>query len=156
MKCSDLQTGNYVRCQGHIYIIEEVSAKGWVHLIHPETKVRVNMTSDYIINLLEPILLTPEILEKIGFNKVPQQGCLNPYFWMLKKYEEVSEGLLYCIKAYKTMFRGMYVSIDNYADCKPIKFSKQIEHAHELQNTLRICGLNDLADNFKLEEQIYD
>ena len=71
---------------------------------------------------------------------------------MMEKYEEESEELLYCIKAYKTLFRGMFVSIDNYADCEPIKFSKQMEHVHELQNTLRICSLNDLADNFKIEE----
>lgn len=63
-----------------------------------------------------PIPLTPEIIEKIGFNKVPQQGCSNPFFWMLEKYEKESEELLYRIQAYKTMFRGMYISIDNYAN----------------------------------------
>lgn len=101
---------------------------------------------------IKPIPLTKEILEKIGFNKVPQQGCLNSYYWMMEKYEEESEELLYRIQAYKTIFRGMYISIDNYADCEQIKISKQIEHFHELQHVLRLCGLNDLADNLKLEE----
>lgn len=103
----------------------------------------------FFIEELEPIPFTSEILEKFRFNKVPQQGCSNPYYWMMEKYEDESEGLLYRITAYKTPFRGMYVSIDNYADCEPIKFSKQIEHFHELQHTLRLCGLNDLADNLK-------
>lgn len=101
---------------------------------------------------LEPIPLTPEILERNEFNKVPQQGCSNPHYWMMEKYEEESEGLLYRITVYKTIFRGMYVNIDNCADCEPIKFSKQIEHFHELQHSLRLCNLNELADNLKVEE----
>ena len=69
MKVTELMIGDYVKYQGHNYIIEEISTKGWVHLIHPETKTRINMTSDYIIDLLEPILLTKEILEKNGFTQ---------------------------------------------------------------------------------------
>ena len=152
MKPTDLQIGDFIKYLGNVYIVEEISAKGWVHLFHPETKARLNLISDYIINLLESIPLTSENLEKLGFNKVPQQGCSNPYFWMMEKYEKESEGLLYRIQAYKTLFRGMYVSIDNYADCEPIKFTKQIEYFHELQHVLRLCGLNDLADKLKMEE----
>lgn len=152
MKPTDLQTGDFIKYLGNVYIVEEISAKGWVHLIYPKTKARLNLASDYIINLLEPIPLTAEILEKLGFNKVPQQGYSNPYFWMQEKYEEGSEGLLYRITAYKTMFRGIYVSIDNYADCEPIKFSKQIECLHGLQHALRSGGLSDLVDKLKMEE----
>ena len=152
MKPTDLQTGDFIKYLGNVYIVEEISAKGWVHLIYPKTKARLNLASDYIINLLEPIPLTAEILEKLGLNKVPQQGCSNPYFWMQEKYEKESEGLLYRITAYKTMFRGIYVSIDNYADCEPIKFSKQIEYLHDLQHTLRSGGLSDLVDKLKMEE----
>ena len=144
--------GDYVKYQECIYIVEEISAKGWVHLIYPKTKARLNLASDYIINLLEPIPLTAEILEKLGFSKVPQTKCSNPYHWTLDVYEEESEDLLYSIRAYKTLFRGMYISIDNYADCEPIKFSKQIEHFHELQHALRSSGLSDLVDKLKMEE----
>lgn len=79
MKPTELRIGDHVKYQGHIYIVEEISAKGWVHLIHPETKARVNMTSDYIIDLLEPIQLTPDV-EKKGFvveacdNQTPQEA----------------------------------------------------------------------------------
>ena len=67
MEATDLMIGDYVEYQGHNYNIEEISAKGWVHLIHPETKTRLNLTSDYIIDLLEPIPLTKEIFEKMDF-----------------------------------------------------------------------------------------
>ena len=69
MKYSDLQIGDYVKYQGHIYIIEEISAKGWVHLIYPDTGIRVNIISDYIMHLLEPVPLTSEILKLNGFTE---------------------------------------------------------------------------------------
>ena len=75
MKATDLMIGDYVKYQEHIYIVEEISAQGWVHLIHPETKTRLNLTSDYIIDLLEPVPLTKEILEKNGFTQCVTAPC---------------------------------------------------------------------------------
>ena len=153
MKCSELQIGDWV---------------DFYHPYEPEKKIvtRHHVTEIFECGLvgisnhqnpvhadhIESIKITPEILERNGFNKVPQQGCSNPYYWLLDVYEEGTDALLYSIKVYKTLFRGMYISIDNYGDCEPIKFSKQIEYFHELQHALRLCGLSDLADNIKLEE----
>lgn len=153
MKPTQLQVGDYVRLRRTKEIV-------WVFEIDDDRNVINNEPDGYCseknidIDDVEPIPLTPEILEKFGFNKIPQQGCSNPYYWMMEKYEDETEGLLYRITAYKTPFRGMYVSIDNYADCEPIKFSKQIEHFHGLQHALRLCSLNELVDNFKIEERI--
>lgn len=104
------------------------------------------------ISLLEPIPLTAEILEKNGFNKVPQSGCLNPYYWEFKEYEEETDELLYSIKACCNLFRGMYISIENHGDCEPVNFGKQIEHFHEFQQALRLCSLDELANNLKIEK----
>lgn len=104
------------------------------------------------ISLLEPIPLTAEILEKNGFNKVPQSGCLNPYYWEFKEYEEEIDELLYSIKACCNLFRGMYISIENHGDCEPVNFGKQIEHFHEFQQALRLCSLDELANNLKIEK----
>lgn len=103
-------------------------------------------------SLLEPILLTSEILEKNGFNKVPQPGCSNPYYWEFKEYEEGTDELLHHIKAYSNPFRGMYIFIDNFGDCATLSFNKQVESLHELQQALRLCGLDELADNLKIEK----
>lgn len=92
---------------------------------------------------LSPIPLTPEILEKIGFSKIPQPGCSNLYHWILEKYEEGTDCLLYRIEAYSNPFRGMYISIDNFGDCEPINFGKQIESLHEFQHALRLCGIKN-------------
>ena len=147
MKPIDLQTGDYALVKPSMMLIK-VSAVHHKKVGYHAVTHKLNWVR---IDLLEPIPLTSEILEKLGFNKVLQQGCSNPYHWTLDVYEEESEELLYSIKAYKTLFRGMYISIDNHADCEPIKFSKQIEYFHELQNALRLCGLDELTDNIKME-----
>lgn len=103
-------------------------------------------------SLLEPIPLTSEILEKNGFDKVPQSGCSNPYYWEFKEYEEGTDALLYHIKAYSNLFRGMYISIDNFGDCATLSFNKQVESLHEFQQALRLCGIDKLADNLKIEK----
>ena len=90
---------------------------------------------------LEPIPLTAEILEQNGFGRVPQPGCFNPYHWKLEKRDEDGE-LLYRIEAYNTPFRGMFIQINNPSDCASISFCKQIEHVHELQHALRLCGID--------------
>ena len=132
MKPTELQIGDYVRCQGHIYIVEEISAKGWVHLIQPETKVRVNMASDYIIELLEPIPLTPEILKRNGFR----------YFEDANAYILMTDDLncvVLTLNGITVIFHWNNIPIT----C-----------VHQLQRILRLCGLNELADNFKMEVKI--
>lgn len=134
MKVTELMIGDYVKYQGYNYIIEEISTKGWIHLIHPEVKVRVNMTSDYIIDLLEPVLLTPEILKANGF----EQNI---------NYEDD-----YSFEDTTIIFKHN----DKYLFTASINGSKGMlylcaNYVHELQHALKICGLNKLADNLKLK-----
>ena len=60
LNCKSLMIGDYVKYQGHIYIVEEISAKGWVHLLYADTRTRVNLTSDYVMDELQPIPISPE------------------------------------------------------------------------------------------------
>lgn len=60
MKPTDLRIGDSVLYQGHVCIVEEISAKGWVHLLYADTRTRVNLTSDYVIDELQPIPISPE------------------------------------------------------------------------------------------------
>lgn len=91
---------------------------------------------------VQPIPLTSDLLERYGFGRVPQPECLNPYYWKLEKRDEDYE-LLYRIEAYNTPFRGMLIHISNKSDCENISFCKQIEHFHELQHALRLCGIDN-------------
>ena len=73
----------------------------------------------------EPIILTPEILEK------------NEWWFntedMWQHYE-----VEFCIEKWKGRFQ-----------CYDITDIK-LDSVHQLQQTLRLCGLNELANNFKI------
>ena len=149
MKATELMIGDYVKYQGHIYIIEEISAKGWIHLAHPKAKIRINMTSDYIIDLLEPIPLTKEILEKNGFTQCVTAPC---GYYNAPVYDMF--GILF------------HISEDTYEDTWHIGvFTDHNDnnfvlynlcYVHELQHVLKLCGFNELADTFKVKNNQYE
>ena len=73
----------------------------------------------------QPIILTPEILEKNGW-------WYDGYdIW---QHKEVS----FCIEICNGRFQ-----------CYDINDIK-LDSVHQLQQTLRLCGLNELANNFKI------
>ena len=81
-------------------------------------------------NDLRHIPLTPEILEKNGFVA-----------------EFASEDYRYDDKMILTQSydkKGYWWVVGNMYVC-------QLHYVHELQHALRLCGLNELADNFKLQ-----
>lgn len=134
MKVTELMIGDYVKFKDDIYIFEEISAQGWVHLIYPDTGIRVNIISDYIMHLLEPVPLTPEILKTNGF----EQNI---------NYEDD-----YSFEDTTIIFKHN----DKYLFTASINGSKGMlylcaNYVHELQHALKICGLNKLADNLKLK-----
>ena len=73
----------------------------------------------------QPIVLTPEILEKNGWWYNVED------MWL---HEEVG----FFIEKFNGRFQ-----------CYDINQIK-LDSVHELQQTLRLCGLNELADNFKV------
>ena len=84
----------------------------------------------------QPIPLTPEILEKNGF-------VFDCDFWTIAnpRYNNVRM-VRYCSidEDATDAFLGHRAFDENYA----------IDYIHELQHALRLCGLNELADNFKV------
>lgn len=150
MKVTELMIGDYVKYQGYNYIVEEISAKGWVHLIHSEAKVRVNMTSDYIIDLLEPIPITSEILKKNGLEKVIDEDGTECY----RYYNHAADGYIK-ISLYDGGDSDWSIEIINYEkfNDNEIVYSNNFIFlkVHELQHILRLCNLNELANNLKLK-----
>ena len=73
----------------------------------------------------QPIILTPEILEKNGWWYDVED------MWL---HDEVDFGI--------ERWNGGF-------QCYDINQIK-LHSVHQLQHTLRLCGLNDLADNFKI------
>lgn len=132
MKCSELQIGDYVRFKRTKEIV-------WVFEIDGDRNVINNEPDGYCsekniaVDDVEPIPLTPEMLEKNGFE----------YKDAWAEWWHRSED------GFESDFQlGITESGFSMKDIGNAK----INFVHQLQHALRLCGLNDLADSLKLEE----
>ena len=104
----------------------------------PDTYVLHTWTAnDYSRDIqVEPITLTPEILEKNGFIKVNSQRY---------DYGYPDTNCYVKVNPKKNMIHvnGRNANSNLYSH----------SFVHELQHALRLCGLNELADNFKVYEE---
>lgn len=138
MKGIKLQIGDYVfikSSSGDTTLIK-------ISAIH-QKKVGYHRTSNKLnwvrIGLLEPIPLTSEILEKNGFKHYITEENSDDF--------DNREGdLYYCLNK----------TADGYMSCIDVAhsftISGLIKYVHELQHILRLCGLDELADNLKIEK----
>ena len=96
--------------------------------------------------LIRPIPITPEILEKNGFYDRNTQ-------WYYKRF-----GSYVCFDiAISLVYREIKVSkvCGAGTDCEEEEYGSSIVFGndicvHTLQHALRLCGLDELADNFKV------
>lgn len=77
---------------------------------------------------IEPIPLTHEILEKNGWKETQ--------YWL--EYQDGKNTIQCCLPDMRGIING--IEIENF----------KCEYAHQYQHLLRLCGLNELADNFKV------
>lgn len=116
-----------------------VSRNGIIH------KVGVDGNCFRIVDA-EGIPITPEILVKNGFYDRNTQ-------WYYKRF-----GSYVCFDiAISLVYREIEVSkvCGAGTDCEEVEYGSSIVFGndicvHELQHALRLCGLNELADNFKV------
>lgn len=147
MKATELMIGDYIKFKGDIYIFEEISAQGWVHLIYPDTGIRVNIISDYIMHLLEPVPLTPEILKLNGFNECSTEV----YTYRIEHETDIS---VYFSPNAKEGESKIVVSINSLSLRKNgsnLLHTCDINYVHEFQHALKLFKLNNLADTFKIK-----
>lgn len=117
MKAEELMIGDYIMFNKNIYIIEEISKKGWVHLIHNDgSECRVELSSDYILDGITPIPLTAEILEKNGFNETFWGGE-----WTNNKVD--------------------FILIEHNDGFRVTNTNIVLSGVHQLQHALRLCGI---------------
>ena len=126
MKAKDLMVGDYVMFDDSPCIIEEISAKGWIHILDAGNKTRVALTSDYILGIIESIPLTPEILEKNGFKIISEDVYkISNDLFMLTDDSPYS----------------LCNSFDiGYGD--EYNYITMIRYVHELQHVLRLLGID--------------
>ena len=127
MKAEELMIGDYVQLNGSPYVIEEISKKGWVHMTDPVHNLRVQMSTDYILDFIEGVPLTVEILESNGFEKKGHRyGIYDDYFdFEMYEYND-----------------GTWLV--SYHCCEMSLPDEQvlIFHVHQLQHFMRHCGID--------------
>lgn len=129
MKTTSLTTGDYVLIKPSMILIK-------IAFVH-QRKVgyyKVPNKLNWVrLSLLAPIPLTPEILERNGFE------LCDGFF-----YHRVDDNPHHYDFKLKNGCDGYTLEYNTY--------HMPIRYVHRLQRSLRLHGLNDLADNFKMEE----
>lgn len=120
MKATELMMGDWVMYNPNVFIEDEYESFKEWEKIRIQSGEDINLADE---NCYEPIPLTPEILEKNGG---------------VKDYD-VSSGYIVGNSIGLWFVNGEF----EYANIT-------VRYIHEFQHLLRLCGLNDLADNFKV------
>ena len=81
-----------------------------------------------LYNIIKPIPLTSEILKKNGWKDAE--------FWC--EYQEGNNSIQACLPDMRGRING--IEIEHF----------KCEYVHQYQHLLRLCGLNELAGNFKV------
>lgn len=102
-----------------------------------------DFTKDYIANF-EPIPLTPEILRANGFSYVDNERA---YFYEHYILRDAEMSWNIAIRDNKAFEQIWFAEIDGRVG----KVHMSIKYVHQLQHALRLCGLTDLANNFKID-----
>ena len=121
MDIHEVQIDDYVMFDGSVYQIEEISKKGWVHLTQDGN--RVSLSSDYILDYLKGVPLTPEIIRKNGFEYHHKNFASLSYEHPFK-LEEVE-----C------------PSEEELGGLWRIASIIEVRFVHQLQHALRVCGI---------------
>ena len=135
MKATDLMIGDWVKT-GHLdynkvqEIARDNDMQWYISFACSATLFRAYE--------FEPVSLTPEILEKNGFGFVKSSDTDSVWNgWWINKGLELATSRLD-----KEGNWPCYINIyDSNIKC---------EYVHQLQHALRLCGLDDIADNFKV------
>ena len=142
-KETDLMVGDWVMWKNdHPIKIEEILVNDDGYAIngiwdYHELRSWIN------IDDIKPIPLTQSLLEANGF-KVDGYAILN-----------LQDGKWLEYYFHEHRFSMYYEGIDewqNHSQVRDIIHRSQPFYVHEFQHSLRLCGLNDLADHFKIEE----
>ena len=141
MKATELMIGDWV---GRVFDDKRIDYRqvDWIRT----GEIGMRYQKVWAIGCIEPIPLTTEILEKNGFYDRNTQ-------WYYKRFGsyvcfDIAISLVYkVIEVSKVCGAG--------TDCEEVEYGSSIVFGndicvHTLQHVLRLCGLDELADNFKV------
>lgn len=135
LTAKDLMVGDYVQFPktNHIFKVQTISG-GEQDTLHYVTAK--NVTGDFLSRSeWEGVPLTPEILEKNGFVNVYRGRY---------RFDD-NKGSIVEVNTINGVIKWIRVSkydSDDIEDTLAHFTSYEIKHLHELQNTLKLCGIN--------------
>ena len=135
MKATDLMIGDWVETGHLVYnkvqeIARDNDMQWYISFACSATLFRAYE--------FEPIPLTPEILEKNGIKKRRDEYAVFGWEGMKQWYVTLED--------FKPQYDFWFITSSD----RDLNISGQIRYVHQLQHTLRICGLDELADNSKI------
>ena len=125
MKCKELMINDWVSDKYGYLMQITVIGDGYVSFEDDEGNL---CQLDDKCNQPEPIPLTYEILKKNGWKDAE--------FWC--EYQEGNNSIQACLPDMRGRING--IEIEHF----------KCEYVHQYQHLLRLCGLDELADNFKI------
>ena len=141
MEANELMIGDWV---GRVFDDKRIDYRqvDWIRT----GEIGMRYQKVWAIGCIEPIPLTTEILEKNGFYDRNTQWC----------YESLGSYVCFDI-AISLVYKVIEVSkvCDAGTDCEEVEYGSSIVFGndicvHTLQHALRLFGLDQLADNFKI------
>lgn len=144
MKANELTYGDWVMVEGIARKVSQLT-RHKIGYFRPEINWGDCKLSYTRLHDVHPIPLTAEILEKNGFRYEQMYGSF--YRSILGDYAIDREPTI----SIGWNGRGEMCEWDISDGKRGASYGKHLLGVHELQHALRLCGLNDLADNFKIE-----
>ena len=152
MKANELMIGDWVIFGDEPLKVQHLYNNGYDDVVAEIVEEGTNEygvyeeIKDVPVVYCSPIPLTPEILEKNGFYDRNTQ-------WYYKRF-----GSYVCFDiAISLVYKEIEVSkvCGAGTDCEEVEYGSSIVFGndicvHNLQHVLRLCGLDELADNFKI------
>lgn len=145
MKCRDLMVGDWAANEqgllAQIINVCDVCA----YAIFKNNEDSPWVFDDYVYHPV-PIPLTSEILEKNGWIQCKYETCKSLYEY---------KGLHLRHTMIKRSNGRWVANVDGIVEKFPDEYTHSslrinVFYVHELQHALRLCGLNELANNFKV------
>lgn len=127
MNAKDLMIGDWVSYDGNPVRVNCVASNS-VGLDGVESDIICKE------DMIEPVPITPEILEKNGFKKQAFEG------WEFDGYRENS-GLVYLV-LWRNDYSTPHLMIDSFAKEYGTYSSFNISSLHQLQHALKFCGID--------------
>ena len=144
----------------------ELQIFDWIKINHNQKKVKVKAVYENLIeptsvsplmgDEVSPIPLTPEILGQNGFIHVYTESIVSKYYKHI-----MNEHGSTAINVYFEEDMDVKVLVQIETNLKAVSgvnsiHNCEIEHVHTLQHAFRLCGLSELADNFKIGGMNYE